>query len=74
MTKKKLYDMIESLTGDIEFEYDSIHGAVCPFSRSDISVSYGDNEHSHNNIDDAINDKMFGGKSLNEIADQINIL
>ena len=74
MKPEKLFELIDSLAGDIDFEYNGKHGAVCPFSRTDISVSYGDDEHSHICIDDVMNDKMFDGKCLNEISEQICII
>ena len=41
MKPDKLFELIDSLAGDIDFEYNGKHGAVCPFSRNDITVSYG---------------------------------
>lgn len=74
MTRKELYEYINSLAGDIDFEYGGLHGAVCPFSPEDISISFGHEERTHTSVDDAMNDKLFNGKSLNEIADQLKIL
>lgn len=74
MTSKELYEYINSLAGDIDFEYNGIRGAICPFSRTDISISFGEKEHTHTSIDDVMSDKFFGGKSLNEIAGQLKIL
>lgn len=71
MTKKELYDYINSLAGDIDFEYQGIHGAVCPFSRTDIAISYGDIAKTYDDIETALNDKLFNGKSLNEIAEDL---
>ena len=69
MKPDKLTEMINSLTGDIDFEYDGKHGAICPFSRTDISLSYGDEAHDHTSIADVMNDKIFNGKCLNEISE-----
>lgn len=74
MKPEKLFELIDSLAGDIDFEYNGKHGAVCPFSREDIAVSYGDDAHSHTCIEDVMNDKMFDGKCLNEISEQICII
>ena len=41
MKPDKLAEMINSMAGDIDFEYKGKHGAVCPFSRTDIALSYG---------------------------------
>ncbi len=71
MKSKQLYELIDSLTSDIDFEYDGKHGAVCPFSRTDIDVSYGDEVHSHSSINDVMADRIFNGKCLSEISEQI---
>lgn len=47
MKRDKLIKPISSLTEDIDFKYKGEHGAVCPFSRTDILVSCGNNEHRH---------------------------
>lgn len=69
----ELYEMIDSLAGDIEFDYEGIHGAVCPFNRTNIAISYGDEAQSHNCIEDVLNDRMFNGKCLKEIAEKLDI-
>lgn len=74
MKPNKLAEMIDSLAGDIDFEYHGKHGAVCPFSRTDIALSYGEEAHSHTSVDDAMNDKMFDGKCLREISEQITLM
>ena len=73
MTKKELFDLVDSLSGDVDFSYQDIHGSICPFSRNDISIAYGDAEKTHKSIDDALNDKFFAGKSLYEIAEEIEM-
>lgn len=74
MNSEKLYKLIESLTGDIDFEYNGKHGSVCPFSSIDIAISYGGEAQNHTSVSDAMNDKMFDGKCLNEIAEQIELM
>ena len=74
MKANELYDFIDSLTSDIDFEYDGKHGAICPFSRTDISLSYDDEAHDHTSIADVKNDKIFNGKCLNEISEQIVLM
>ena len=73
MTAKELYQKIESLSGDIEFEYNGLHGAVCPFGKDDISISYGSEERSHTSVESAMNDRLYSGKSLYEIADKLEM-
>ncbi len=74
MKANELYDIIDSLASDIDFEYDGKHGAICPFSRTDISLSYGDEAHDHTSIADVMDDKIFNGKCLNEISEQIVLM
>lgn len=74
MKPNKLAEMIDSLTSDIDFEYNGKHGAVCPFSRTDIALSYGEEAHSHTSVEDVMNDKMFDGKCLKEISEQIELM
>lgn len=73
MTAKELYQKIESLAGDIEFEYNGLHGAICLFGPDDISISYGSEERSHKSIENAMNDRLYSGKSLCEIADKLEM-
>lgn len=73
MTKKELYDLIDSMAGDIDFEYQGIHGSICPFSRTNISIAYGEAEKTHENIEGAMNDRIYSGKCLNDIAEEIEI-
>ena len=56
MKAKELYNIIDSLISDIDFEYAGKRGAICPFSRTDISLSYGDDMHDHTSIADVMND------------------
>ena len=74
MNSEKLCKLIESLAGDIDFEYNGNHGSVCPFNSTDIALSYGEEAHNHTSVSDAMNDKIFDGKCLNEIAEQIELM
>ena len=74
MTNRELREYIDNLTSDIDFLYKGVHGSVCPFSRQDISVSYGAEEHTFSSVEDAMNWKGFGGKCLNEITEELEIL
>lgn len=51
MKSEDLRDWIDSLTQDITFEYLGVNGSICPFSRSDISLCYGEKEQSFDSID-----------------------
>lgn len=74
MNKQELYDYIDSLTCDIEFEYAGVHGAICPTSRRDIDVCFGDFDKKYSGIEEVMSDKVYFGKSLNEISDDLDIL
>lgn len=73
MSKEELYKFIKSLSDDLEFDYLGIHGSVCPFSHSDIVLSYGEDEIRLESAEETMNYKLFHGKSLNEIADQLSV-
>ena len=71
MTAKQLMDEIDTGMYDIEFEYKGVHGAICPFSRTNISIAYGDNEKTLDSVDAVMNEPFFNGKSLAEICSEI---
>lgn len=73
MSADKLKKLIISLTQDIEFEYNGIKGAICPFSHSSFSVSFGDEEKAYNNIDDVMKTTIIGGEPLEKIAHKLII-
>ena len=71
MSEKELRDWIDSLTADIEFLYLGVWGSICPFSREDISVSYGDDEKTFHSIEDVMNEPFITGKPLKDICEDI---
>nr|DAN73482.1 MAG TPA: hypothetical protein [Caudoviricetes sp.] len=71
MSAKELQNWINGLTQDITFEYLGVEGSICPFSRTDISISYGDSERTFQNVEDAMNIPFIAGKPLKEICDKI---
>lgn len=71
MNAKELRDLIDSLAYDIEFEYRGIHGSICPISRNDIGLAYGDITKDCKSVDEVMESKIFDGKSLNEIAPEL---
>nr|DAD89758.1 MAG TPA: hypothetical protein [Siphoviridae sp. ctWDo30] len=74
MKAQELRKWIDSLTDDIEFSYAGKHGSICPISRAEIYLSYGDATHDAKTIDDAMSVPFFNGKSLNEISDKMELL
>ena len=73
MKAKELRDWIDSLTDDIEFEYNGIWGSICPFSRKCISLCYDENEVTVNSVDAAMNEPFINGRTLNEISEKLKI-
>jgi hypothetical protein len=67
-----LKNTILSMTTDIEFMYKDKLGSVCPFARDDISVTYNGVTHDFGNVDAALSAPVFAGRSLTEIADEID--
>ncbi len=49
MKAQELRKWIDSLTDDIEFSYAGKHGSICPISRAEIYLSYGDATHDAKN-------------------------
>ena len=72
MNPQDLRNWIDSLTQDISFEYCGKLGSICPFSRSDISVSYDGKEASYTSVDDVMNSTLIDGKPLKEICADIH--
>lgn len=73
MKAKELSDWIDSLTDDIEFEYNGIWGSICPFSRKCISLCYDENEVTVNSVDAAMKEPFVNGHSLEEISEKLKI-
>lgn len=74
MNKNDLFNMINDLTMDLTFVYQGKEGAVCPISRNKIYFGYGDMDIEYNSIESLMSDPFFDGKSLNEIAGEIELL
>lgn len=68
MTAKKLQHEVDVNLRDIEFEYNGVSGAICPFSREDIAVKYGDMEHTFDSVDAFMNDPFIDGKPMKDIC------
>lgn len=73
MNAQDLREWINSLTDDIVFRYKGAIGSICPFSRNDISLCYGDHEISVKSIDEAMTTPFVNGHSISEICDDIEI-
>ena len=69
MKPEQLRNDIDSLMGDIEFQYKGVWGSICPFSRENISVSYGDLERTFDSVEAVMNEPFIDGKPMKEICD-----
>ena len=68
MTAKDLKGWINGLTQDIDFIYLGLRGTICPFSRENISVAYGDDVHVFRSVDDVMEQPFIAGKPLKDIC------
>lgn len=68
MKAKNLQEMIESLTDDIEFQYNGRWGAICPFSHTEITVSYDGEEKTFSSAEDVMKQPFVDGKPLKDIC------
>jgi len=66
VTRGKLKDL---LWQDIDFSYQGKEGSFCPIEV--YAVTYGGDSREFDDFDAAIDEPMFNGKSLLEIADEI---
>lgn len=71
MNAKELRDWIDSLTQDITFEYAGVSGSICPFTRTNISVSFGDKERTFHSVNDVMEKPFIAGKALKDICGKI---
>jgi hypothetical protein len=73
MKASELRSWIDSLTQDIDFSYHGIAGSICPFSRSNIALCYGDTYIDVDSVDAAMNAPLIDGKSLEVLCEQLDI-
>lgn len=73
MTAKQLRDYIDEVLTDVEFSYASIDGAICPTSRSEIALSWGEKDVVYKSLDEMMSDTFVFGASLNDIASKLII-
>ena len=63
--------MVEANVTHILFEYNGKDCGIDPFAPNDIDIWCGDKAKSCTSVDEVMNEPLFDGKSLNEIADEI---
>ena len=73
MNATELREWIDSLSQDIDFEYNGKCGAICPFNRSNISLCYDGNEVTVHSVDEAMKEPFILGRSLSEISNLLLI-
>ncbi len=73
MNSLELKKWIDSLLQDIEFSYLGKDGAICPFSRDNISVIYDGVNKDYTSIDDVMSDPFYNGNCLNDISEDLII-
>lgn len=72
MKKEELRADIGEMLLDVEFSYKGIDGSICPFSRENIAVKYGETERVLHSVDDLMREPFIDGKSLDEICEKLN--
>lgn len=73
MKADELKKWIDSLTQDIDFQYRGQTGSICPFTRSEISLSFGKNEVTVHSVEEAMKEPFIFGRSLEEICEELTI-
>lgn len=68
MSTKELFDWIDSLAQDIDFEYRGKSGSICPFSLSNILLCYDEEEATVHSVEAAMREPFIDGHSLEELA------
>lgn len=71
MTLKEAKEYISKLIGHILFDYNEKSCGIDPISRNEIDMWYGDECVTLNSIDSVIRHKLFDGKALSDIWDDI---
>lgn len=71
MTAQTLKRLILSLVQDVEFNYKNIDGSICPFSRSNIVVSYGNEYFNFKDVDDLMKATFLKGERIQDVCNNI---
>lgn len=73
MKATDLKKWIDSLTQDIDFSYNGVLGSICPISRTEIDLCYGDTTVTANSVDAAMGLPFIAGHCLNEVCEKLDI-
>jgi hypothetical protein len=71
MNATELRDWIDSLTDDIEFQYNGVWGGILPTSRENIILFYKDEDITVHSVEEAMNTPFIEGHTLIEICEKI---
>lgn len=74
MKIEDLKKLILSLSQDVIFQVNGKTVCINPWNEHKFEVGFGDINREYNNIDFLLNDKIYDGKSLNEISEQIELI
>ncbi len=75
MTAKDIRDIIMSFTNDVLLDYpghDTIF--INPCNENEFVFSYDDIDKTYTSIDDLMSDKIYDGKSLKDIAQEVTLM
>lgn len=71
MKATELKKQIISLAQDIEFRYKNVDGSICPFSRENIAVSYGENYFNFTDIEELMKATILDGEAIQDVCENI---
>lgn len=74
MTILEFINYISTLTGHVTFEYNGYSCGVDPLAQDSFDMWFGDDETTVNSIEKVLNTKLFNGKSLMDIWDDVTEL
>lgn len=74
MTILELEKHLANLVGHVMFVYNGYSCGVDPLALDSFDVWCGDNEMTVGSIEEVLNDKLFNGKSLKDIWDDVTEL
>ena len=74
MTLSELRDHLASLTGHVTFEYKGLPCGVDPLSLHIFDMWYGNAEVTVDSVEKVIDEKLFDGKALTDIWDDVTDL
>jgi hypothetical protein len=70
---EKIREKLEEMQSHILFDYNNESCGIDPLSRSHFDMWYGDESYTVSSIDEVMSTPVFGGKALENIADEIDI-